>query len=121
MIEVIKKICEESGCGAYGNGRVSLVPKGDRCEQELADGGRLARIGAVLRAGGYEREEDLLRELESAAGKIEKVSCKVNGVEIPGARVRLPGVLSERREDGYAEFEAECFIWVIENGGDEDV
>ena len=122
MCEVIKKICGKIGCGAYGCGKVSLLPSGERTEQELAHGGRLVRIGAVVRTCGYDSEEALLEALDNAAGKLEKISESENApngggaseAEILGIRTELPGVIAERREDGFRAFEARCRIWFLE-------
>ncbi|MDE6591711.1 MAG: hypothetical protein K2K57_01425 [Oscillospiraceae bacterium] len=131
MCEVIKKICEGIECGAYGHGQVSLLPSGERTEQELMDGGRLVRIGAVIRAGGYESEEALLAALDETAERLENfpkgekntalsdttmsdTTSSDSSVEILGIRAELPGVAVERREDGYRAFEAKCLIWFLE-------
>lgn len=122
MCEVIKKICEGAECGAYGCGRVSLLPGGERLGQELVGGGRLVRIGAVIRAGGYESENALLEALDEAAEKLESFpgseeNTTMNSdssIEILGIRTELPGAIAERREDGFRAFEAKCLIWFLE-------
>lgn len=103
-----------------------MLPCGERLGQELADGGRLVRIGAVIRAGGYEPENVLLEALDEAAERLEKIPENIPesendtalsgdpSVEILGIRAELPGVIAERREDGFRAFEAKCLIWFLE-------
>lgn len=107
---IIEKVCSGLGCGVYGHGEVSLLPDGNRVQQELLDGGRLVRLSAALRAAGYETEKSLLAALEECAAGAENL----NADGILGVRVELPAVMAERREDGYAAFEARCFIWLVE-------
>lgn len=133
-LKLFEEICRGLGCGAYGCGRVSLLPTVERVQQELVGGGRLVRLGAVLRAAGYETDRALLAALEDMAEVADKMSASEKSsedeensenekfseisekikAEILGVRVELPAVIAERREDGYKAFEAKCFIWLVE-------
>lgn len=102
--ELMEKVCSRLGAGAYGRGRISVIPVGHRDEVRFADGGRLIRLGAVIRAQGYESEDVLIGYLEEAYVNASGSSGD------PEVRVFLPPVMTERNEDGFKAFEAECEI-----------
>lgn len=104
---IIESVCGRLGIGAYGNGAVSFIPGSGRDEVRFEDGGRLIRLGGVLRAAGYEGGQVLIGYLSEAASA---------AAADPAVTVRLPAVLAERREDGFMAFEAECDI-IFEEGG----
>lgn len=105
---IIETVCGRLGIGAYGSGAVSFIPGRGRDEVRFEDGSRLVRLRGVLRAAGYEGGQVLIGYLEEAASAA--------AVGDPVVTVRLPAVMAERCEDGFAAFEAECDI-IFEEGG----
>lgn len=103
--ELLEVLCRAAEVGAYGSGKVTILPKSGGGFVKLYDGG-IVKVKAVISASGFGGRRELLRLADLASERLAAFS----GEGIIKVSSSFPAIIAKAEENGFIRIEKDIEV-----------